>query len=1050
VRWLIGSGLRFGRIMVALAIGVLAVAVTQLRSAPVDVYPEYGPPSVEIQTEALGLSAAEVEQMITVPIEQDLLNGVPWMDRIHSISMPGLSAIDMTFQPGTSLYAARQMVEERMTQAHVLPNVGSAPIMIQPLSATSRVAMVRLSSRQVPLIDMSVLAKWKIRPRLMGVPGVANVAVYGQRDRQLQVQVDPKRLAAERVSLTQLIETAGNALWVSPLTFVEASTPGTGGFVEYSNQRLNIQHISPISTPRQLAAVPVQDARRGKPLRLGDVTKVIVDHQPLIGDAISGGAPSLYLVIEKSPGANTLQVTRGVEQALAEMAPGLRGITVDTHVYRPATYLETALRNIGLAGLLGLGLLIAVLIAVLASWRAALIAAGSVAVSLGAASYVLYLRGTTFTAMTLLGLAAALAVCIDDVITDIDARRRLTGPGGAGQGEAGQEPSAATLTEAFSAVRGPAMFAALAIAVATLPFLVLGTLTTAFTRPLVLSYLLAVLAAMLVALLLTPTLTVLLLRGRAGRPGWFARWARRGTGRLLAGSAARPSRAWPVAAALAIAGAVVAVAVVAPQASGHSVLPALQDRNLLLRLETVPGTSLPEMDRVTAAVVHGLHSMPAVTDVGAHVGRAVGSDQLADVNSAEVWVTLNGGADYGRATSAIEAMMRDFSGVRATLLTYPAGQVAQAASGQRDNLVVRVYGADLGTLQAKAAQVRAALAHVPGVASPVVRPVPRQPTVDIQVNLAAAQRHGLRPGDVRRDTTTLTSGLIVGSLYEESKIYDVVVWGAPQTRGNLTELRNLRIDTPSGRQVALKDVATVGIRPEPVAIVHDDVLRTVEVTARITGDPGAVTAAVRSRVAHLPMPYEYHAEVFSNAVAQQDVLIRTLAAGAVALGIILLLLQAAVGSWRRAGLLLLSLPLSVAGGLFTAPLAGQAWNAGSLVGLFAVLALAIRASVLLGRRTQALEQAPGASGRQGALGAGAERAVPLLQSVLAIAAVLLPAAVLGAGAGLELLHPLAVTMLGGLASLLVVQGLVLPVLLSTTAGRGHEPGPAAPAIEPGT
>ena len=633
--------------------------------------------------------------------------------------MPGLSAIDMTFQPGTDLYAARQMVEERMTQAHALPNVGSPPIMIQPLSATSRVAMVRLSSRQVPLIDMSVLAKWKIRPRLMGVPGVANVAVYGQRDRQLQVQVDPKRLAAERVSLTQLIQTAGNALWVSPLTFVEASTPGTGGFVESSNQRLNIQHISPISTPRQLAAVPVQGTRPGGPLRLGDVSKVIVDHQPLIGDAVAAGAPSLYLVIEKSPGANTLQVTRGVEQALAEMAPGLRGITVDTHVYRPATYLETALRNIGLAGLLGLGLLIIVLIAVLASWRAALVAVGAVAVSLGAASYVLYLRGATFTAMTLLGLAAALAVVIDDVITDIDARRRLTA-----SGEAGPEPSAATLTEAFSAVRGPAAFAALAIAVATLPFLVLGTLATAFTRPLALSYLLAVLAAMLVALLLTPTLAVLLLRGRAGRPGWFARWAKRGTSWLLASSVARPSRAWPVAAALAIAGAVVAAAVVAPQASGHSVLPALQDRNLLVRLETVPGTSLTEMDRVTAAVVRGLRSMPAVTGVGAHVGRAVGSDQLADVNSAEVWVTLKGGADYGRATSAIEAMMRDFSGVRATLLTYPASQVAQAASGQQDNLVVRVYGADLATLQAKAAQVRAAIARVPGVASPFVRQVP--------------------------------------------------------------------------------------------------------------------------------------------------------------------------------------------------------------------------------------------------------------------------------------------------------------------------------------
>src|SRR5499425_360110 len=268
--WIIGSGLRFGRLVVALAIGLTVIAIAQLHSAPVDVYPEFMPPSVEIQTEALGLSAAEVEQLITVPLEQDLLNGVPWLDRIHSTSRPGLSAIDLTFQPGTNLYAARQMVQERMTQAHALPNVGSPPIMIQPLASVSRIAMIRLSSKQVSLIDMSVLARWKIRPRLMGVHGVANVSIYGQRDRQLQVQVDPSRLRAEHVSLTQVIETAGNALWVSPLTFVKASTPGTGGFVESANQRLAVQHISPISTPRQLADVPVQDTKPGQ-LRLDDV-----------------------------------------------------------------------------------------------------------------------------------------------------------------------------------------------------------------------------------------------------------------------------------------------------------------------------------------------------------------------------------------------------------------------------------------------------------------------------------------------------------------------------------------------------------------------------------------------------------------------------------------------------------------------------------------------------------------------------------------------------------------------------------------------------------
>ena len=1012
--WILASGLRFGRLVVALAIGLTVIGIAQLRSAPVDVYPEFMPPSVEIQTEALGLSAAEVEQLITLGLEQDLLNGVPWLDRIHSSSMPGLSVIDLTFQPGTDLYAARQQVQERLTQAHALPNVGSPPIMIQPTAAAGRIAMIRLSSSSVSPIDMSVLARWKIKPRLMGVPGVANVAIYGQRDRQLQVQVDPKKLRAEHVTLTQLIETAGNALWVSPLTFVEASTPGTGGFFESANQRLSVQHISPISTPRQLAAVPVQDAGQ---LRLGEVANVIEDHQPLIGDAVSNGHPSLFLVVEKFPGVDTLKVTRDVEAAMADMAPGLRGITIDTQGYRPASFVEAALRNVGWAALIGFVLLIALLFAMFASWRAALIGAVVLPVSLTTAAYVLYLQGTTFTTVTLLGLAAAVAIVVDDVITDINAARGITAEG------------EAPVKAAFSAVRGPLVFATLAMLLGTVPFLFLGSVVTAFSRPLVLAFALAVLSSMVVSFLLTPTLTVLLLRGpneRQGerRPGPLARGTRRIFDSGFA-AIARPRRAWAVAGVL-----VLALLAIIPQATGNSpLLPALQDRNLLLHVQALPGTSLVEMDRITAAAGNELQTLPGVRSVGTHVGRAIGSDQLTDVNSAEVWITLDDRADYARTKAAITTVMHGYPGLRTDLVTYPGDRVGQVTASERDDLVVRVYGADLNVLQQKAGDVRAMLARVPGVAHPVVRPIPQQPTVTVKVNLAAAQKYGLRPGDIRRDATTLTSGLIVGNLYEQSKIFDVVVWGAPQTRSNLTELGNMLIDTPSGGQVALKDIASLTVRAEPAAIVHDDVLRSVEVAAGVTGDPSEVASAVRAQIAQMPMPYEYHAEVFGSATTRSSDATRSLAWGAVALVGIFLLLQAAVASWRRAGLMLAALPLSAAGGVLTAPLAGGISNIASLTGLFAVMALALRACVLLGRRID--------SGVE----AARDRAVAVLQTVLATAAILAPAAFMSSGPGLELLHPLAVTMLGGLVTLLLVQGFLLPALLL--------PGPDRSAVSQG-
>ena len=1067
MRWVIGSGLRFWRLVVALALGVVVFGITQLRSAPVDVYPEFTPPAVQIQTEALGLSAAEVEQLITVPLEQDLLNGVPWLDRIHSSSMPGLSAIDLTFQPGTNLYAARQMVQERMTQAHALPNVGSSPIMIQPLASASRVAMVGLSSKTISPVEMSVLARWKIRPRLMGVPGVANVSIYGQRDRQLQVQVDPHRLQAQHVTLTQVIKTAGNALWVSPLTFVEASTPGTGGFVESPNQRLSIQHISPISDPAQLAEVPIEGSR-GHVLRLGEVTTVVENHQPLIGDSVAPQTGGLLLAIDKFPGANTLEVTRGIEAALQDMAPGLKGITIDPNVYRPASYIETALGNVGTAALIALAVALVLILLLLASWRAALVALIVAPVALMVAICVLLVTGTTFTAITVLGLGCALSLVIDDVITDLDtARRRLARRGavpagstamtagstamaadGSGNGAASDRTDHAhgSVQEAFLAARRPLGYATLAILLALTPFLFLDTLATSFSRPLVLTYALALLASMLVALTLTPALTTLLLRGdAAGREGSFGRQVKGFFDRRIAGSLTRPRGAWALAGVLGL-----AALVCVPQIGGRSLLPTLQDRNLLVQLQTVPGTSLPEMDRITAAASRELRGLPGVRSVGAQVGRAISSDQLVNVNSAEIWVTLDGSADYDHSKAAIGAALHGYPGVQTHLVDYPAARIAQVASGQADDLVVRVYGADLNVLQHKAEEVRAMLAKVPGLASPVVRLTPRQPTVDVRVKLAAAQKYGLRPGDVRREATTLTSGLIVGNLYEQSKIFDVVVWGTPGSRSDMTELGNLLIGTPSGQMVPLKTVATVAIRPEPTAITHDDVLRDVEVAANVTGDPAAAADTVKQRLAAVPMPYEYHAEVFSSAATGRADLLRTLGYAAAALIGIFLLLQAAVASWRRAGLLMLSLPLSVAGGVLTAPLAGGLWSVGALAGLVAVLALAIRDSVVLGYRIRAREQ-EGMTGPRTVLEVARERTVPVLQSALITAGVLVPLAILGTQPGLEFLRPMAVTMLGGLVSLLLVQLFVLPSLLLTTVGQPapEQQGPGQPGLWPG-
>ncbi|HXD12051.1 MAG TPA: efflux RND transporter permease subunit, partial [Anaerolineales bacterium] len=331
--------MKFQFLVLTVAIALMAFGVTKLRGMPVDILPEFSPPYVEIQTEALGLSAKEVELMITVPMEQDLLAGVAWLDVVRSESVPGLSSVLVYFEPGTDLFRARQMVAERIAQSAVgLPHVSKPPTMIQPLSSASRFMIVGLSSQDLSLIDMSVLARWTIAPRLMGVPGVAHVAIWGNRDRQLQVLVDPVKLQEKGVTLDQIVETTGNALWVSPLTFLEASSPGSGGFIDTPNQRLTVWHVLPISSPEELAKVPIEGTEG---LFLGDVTNVVEDHQPLIGDAVINDGSSLLLVVEKLPEANTLEVTRDVEQALAALQPGMPGINFDATLFRPTAYIET-------------------------------------------------------------------------------------------------------------------------------------------------------------------------------------------------------------------------------------------------------------------------------------------------------------------------------------------------------------------------------------------------------------------------------------------------------------------------------------------------------------------------------------------------------------------------------------------------------------------------------------------------------------------------------------------------------------------------------------
>ena len=1026
IRELVALSLKFRVLIVGMAVVVMGLGAFQLRDAKVAALPEFSPPTVTVQAEASGLSAAEVEQFVTLGLEQDLLNGVPWLDHMESDSAPGYARVDLIFKNGTDPLKARQAVQERLTQVYVLPAVGTPPVMLQPLSSTSRVMMIGLSTKDLSLTDLSVLARWKIKPRLMGVPGVADVSIWGQRDRQMQVQVDPDKLRQNGVTLDQVISTTGNSLFVSPLNFLEASTPGTGGFVDTSTQRLAIQHVLPVTTAKDLANVTLDDTQ-GHVLRLGDVASVVEDHQPfLVGDAVLGSGPGLMLVIQKFPEAGTQDVTRGVENALASLSPGLPGITMDTQVYQAQSYVDTAVRDLGITGLISLALLILVVALLLFSWRLAVVTVVAVPLSIMAAAYVLYLRGTGFDLLLLGGFAMALAVVIGDAVTDLgEVRRRLHEQRASGT----PASMAGVIAEVTGAVRGPLLYATLIALLAPVPLVFLDGVAGAFAKPVVLSYALALAASTLVALAVVPALASLVLRGdtSAPRTSPVLRLAGRLFDRTVARWVGRPRWAYATVAALLAAG-----LAVAPQLTTRAPLPTPQDRNVLVHWEAVPGTSLQEMDRVTSAATQDLRHLAGVADVGAHVGRALNSDEPVDVNTADMWVSLTDSADYTSTVAAVQRVVGGYPGLRATVESYTQDRVDTVAQGTNtgSDLTVRVYGTDLDTLKSTAQKVANRIASVGGLVQPAVQATPEKPTLQVTTDLVAAQKYGLVPGDIRRAASTFFAGTLAGNLYQDQRIFDVIVWGAPQTRRGPADLADLRIDTPSGRQVRLGDVASVKIVPFPDVLRHDGTSRYVDVDARVSGrDVGAVMRDVQSRIDSMSMPLEYHAEVLSDlSQAQgQDRTMSLLALGAAV--VILLLFQAAFGSWRLATLAFGLLPVALVGGVVGNLLDGGAMSLPALLGLFLVLGLSARAFVLLVCGYRRAEEAdPGEDRATVVLRVTRERLSSLLLTAAAVAAVFIPMAVAGSRAGTEVLSPMAAVVLGGVVTSTLLALGVLPAL----------------------
>lgn len=1017
--WLISSSLRFRVLVVAMAVGLIVFGVRTSDDLPLDVFPEFAPPLVEIQTEAPGLSTEDVESLISVPIE-NALNGIPFVDVVRSKSVLGLSAVRLIFKRGTDLIIARQLVQERLSLvANRLPQVARPPVILPPLSSLSRAMKIGLTSEQLSQMDLTVLCKWTIRPRLMSISGVANVAIWGDYDRQFQILVDPDRLRAHGVTVDEVSLAVGKSTQI-----------GAGGFIDTPNQRLAIRQETAVKTPEQLAETVVA-WRNNTPLRLGDVADVQVGSPLPIGDAIINSQPGIMLIVEKQPWANTLSVTRDVEAAMKALGPALPGVHVDTTIFRPATFIERALANVSHSLIVGCVLVIVVLALFLFDWRAALISTTAIPLSLITAVTVLYYFGGTINTMVLAGLIIALGEVVDDAIIDVEnIQRRLR------LNAELPEPKSSfrVVLDASLEVRSAVVYASLIVVLTLLPVFFLEGLSGSFFRPLAASYVLAIIASLFVALTVTPALSLILLpsgrlKHRDAPLTRLLKW-------IYEGILPRLIR-WPKLAAVCVV-ALLAAATAAVPLLGEELLPKFKETDFLMHWVEKPGIGIDAMNRITIRASDEMMAVDGVRNFGAHIGRAEVADEVVGPNFTELWISIDEDVPYEETVAEVQEIVDGYPGLYRDLLTYLTERIKEVLTGASGAIVVRIFGDDLSELRRKAEEVGQVIEPIDGVSGMKVETQVLVPQIVVRFKPDEAAVFGLTPGDITAATSLLINGRQVGEIYDNQKIYRVVVWGEEKVRRDVAALRKLMIDTPSGAQVALADVASITVEPAPNVIVREGASRRIDVLCNVSGrDLGSVAKDIEAKVlGDVDFPQGFHPEFLGEYAEASASRQKLLLLSAFSLTAIFLLLYSDFQSFKAASLIFLTLPFALVGGIAGVFLAGGVLSLGSLIGFVTVLGVASRNGIMMIDHFRHLETEEGMPfGPDLIIRGASERLAPILMTALTTGLALVPLLIGGDLPGHEIEYPMAWVILGGLTTSTLLNLLVVPSLYFALHGR---------------
>ena len=1024
---IIRGAIRLRGVVLVLACIIVAYGVHGLARARYDVFPEFAPPQVSIQTEAAGLTPRQVEILVTRPVET-AIEGLPGIERLQSSSIAGLSAVTVYFTLGTDIYRARQLVGEQLAvAARALPLAANAPTMTPLTSSTGIVLVAGLSSATQSLMRLRTLADWTIRPRLLAVPGVAAVEIFGGEVRTLQIQVRPDQLVRYRIALTDVLAAARRATGVRG-----------AGFIDTSNQRILLRTEGQAATAEALRRTVIRRLGSGV-VTLGDVARVVAAPAPAIGAGGVEGMPGVVLNISEQYGANTLAVSRAVTASLGVLRPKLaqQGIALRPDLFQPARFIHVALSDLGVSLLLGGALVMAVLLLFLFDLRTAAISYVAIPLSLLGATLVLERLGATINTMTLSGLAIAIGEVVDDAVIGVEnVVRRLR----ENRSLAAPLPESVVVLGACLEVRGAVVYATFAVIAVFLPVIFLPGVGGRLFAPLGLAYIFAVLASLVVALTVVPALCVALLTGRPTRPHAppGVRWTRGGYERLLRTLVVRPR------AAIACALAVTLAACAALPLFEPSFIPDLREGHFLVHMTAVPGTSLAQSLRLGDAVSAALLRLPEVRSVAQRVGRAALGVDTSGTNESEFEVDLRRGAS-ARAEDHIRAALAGFVGVTLSVNSFLTERIQETLSGDAAPVAVQITGQDLDTIDRTAATVARVLTGVRGASGVRVVSPPGLPVLTIRLRPAALERWGLDPVDVLDLVRAAYQGDLSGQVYVHATVFDVLTLLAPSRRNSVAAVGALTLRTPPGSHggalISLGQVADIFEASGRSRIAHLDGLRVQSVTAEVTGRSVAgfvhdASAAVAARI-HLPLgtTLRFAGSAEAAAKARGDLALNAIVA---AIGVVLLL-SVAMRTARRLLLVLCNLPFALAGGVLAVFALDGDLSLGAMVGFVTLFGITLRNAVLMIDHFEHLVRVERRGwGPETAVAGAADRLPAILMTSLVTALGLLPLA-LGAGTpGREVEGPMAVVILGGLLTSLLLNLLLLPTLALRFGRFGSE------------